>query len=176
MSARWQIYAVLICRICVRSRTERLCNALVATILSAYVRSRIERLCNALVAARHKGNALVPDYLFTWSLFLVRASIAGRLHSCVSSTGLRSHPPLTQPNAAMLLCPAINTVLPNTSVKLCDALLLSHNRSFRYFTSQGDSGTDLLPYGQLYFPRGQIYSHTDKFTSQEDQRRKICPI
>ena len=54
--------------------------------LSAYVRSRIERLCNALVAARHKGSALVPDYLFTWSLFLVRASIAGRLHSYVYHT------------------------------------------------------------------------------------------
>ena len=86
MSAKWQIYAVLICNIYVRSRIERLCNALEATRLSAYVRSRIERSCNALVAARHKGNALVPDYLFTWSLFLVRASIAGRLHSYVHHT------------------------------------------------------------------------------------------
>ena len=58
MSAKWQFCAVLICRICVRSRIERLCNALVATILSAYVRSRIERLCNALVAAKHKGTPL----------------------------------------------------------------------------------------------------------------------
>ena len=44
MSARWQIYAVLICNI--------------------YVRSRIERLCNALVAAGHKGNALVRAQIF----------------------------------------------------------------------------------------------------------------
>ena len=40
--ARWQIYAVLICSIYVRSRIERLCNALEATRLSAYVRSGIE--------------------------------------------------------------------------------------------------------------------------------------
>jgi len=37
VSARWQIYAVLICSIYARSRIERLCNAIVATRLSAYV-------------------------------------------------------------------------------------------------------------------------------------------
>ena len=143
----------------VYARSERLCNALVATRLSAYVRSRIERLCNALVAAKHKGNALVPDYLFTWSLFLVRASIAGRLHSCVSSTGFRSPPPLTQPNAAMLLCPAINTVLLNTSVKL--------------WTHYSSLITD--PSGILLrkWTRGRIYFHMDNFTSQGD---KFTPI